>query len=366
MPRHIDAETLRGWLEEKRPVTVLDVRTEADRAEWSIPGSIHVDAYEQLKAGTRSAVSDAGIPANSPVVTVCNLGRMSERAADELSSRGIEAFSLVGGMKAWSLAWNIAGAQLTRAHVIQVRRTGKGCLSYVISSGTEALVLDASLPPEVYLRLAEMRGVHVRYVLETHIHADHLSRSKKLSDVTGAKLLLPRQERVRFPYERVDKGTVISIGGATLETLATPGHTMESCSYLLDGEALFTGDTLFTGAVGRPDLKANVEQARARAAALYDSVCQLFALGPDVVVFPGHTSEPSAFDGVIIAERLRVVADRLGERLASRQAFVEGLIERLPATPPNYERIVEWNEAGELPAGDPTDLEAGANRCAAG
>ena len=116
--------------------------------------------------------------------------------------------------------------------------------------------------------------------------------------------------------------------------------------------------------MGRPDLHANVDEARSRAALLYKSVRQLLALGGEVLVFPGHTSEPSAFDGIPIAERLDVIAERLGTLVESENIFVERILTRIPSTPPNYERIVEFNERGELPDGDLTELEAGANRCA--
>jgi glyoxylase-like metal-dependent hydrolase (beta-lactamase superfamily II)/rhodanese-related sulfurtransferase len=364
MPGHTDAETLREWLEEKRPVTVVDIRSAEDRAQWSIPGSIHVDAYEDLQAGRRSALSAVALPADSPIVTVCNLGKMSERAAEELSARGLNVASLAGGMKSWSLAWNTADLALKNVHVTQVRRTGKGCLSYLISSDKEAIVIDASLPPEVYVNIAARRQVRIRCVLDTHVHADHLSRSRRLAEETGAELVLPAQDRVRFPHTGIGGGAVLEFGDAKVEALATPGHTLESTCYFVDGEALFTGDTLFTGSVGRPDLHASVEESRARAALLYRSLRQLLALGPDVLVLPGHTSEPSAFDGIAITETLRVVADRLGSWVGSQETFVDRVLARIPPTPPNYQRIVELNERGELPAGDPTDLEAGANRCA--
>ena len=361
---HTDTETLRTWLDEKRPVTVVDVRNGEDRAQWAIPGSIHIDAYEALKAGKESSLSTAELPADRPIVTVCNLGKMSERAAEELSARGLNVLSLAGGMKAWSLAWNTAEAPVKKAHVTQVRRTGKGCLSYLIASDAEALVIDASLPLDVYLHLAKRLQARIRYVMDTHIHADHLSRSRSLAETVGAELFLPAQDRVHFSYQRLLNGDVIHIGSAKLEAFATPGHTTESMSYLLDGEALFTGDTLFTGSVGRPDLHADADQARIRAALLYRSIQQLLALGSDLLVFPGHAGAPPGFDGLAVVERLGVVADRLAEWLTSESVFVERVLARIPATPPNYERVVELNERGELPQGDPTDVEAGANRCA--
>ncbi len=366
MPRQIDAESLRVWLEEKKRVTVIDVRSDDDRAQWSIPGSLHINAYESLKAGRRSALSDANLPLGQPIVTVCNAGKMSDRAVAELSGRGFEVLSLAGGMAAWSLAWNTAEVRLSNAHLFQVRRTGKGCLSYVISSGKEALVVDASLPVNVYRSIAEREGLQIRYAIDTHIHADHVSRSFQLAEAVGAELLLPQQNRVRFAYTPIAAHAEIVIGTSKLKAIPTPGHTLDSTSFLLDGEALFTGDTLFTASVGRPDLRADLQQARSRACLLYASVRHLLGLEARVQVFPGHTGIPPAFDGVPISERLDRVTEQLQPWMESEEVFVERILARLPHTPPNYQRIVEINEGGDWPAEDATELEAGANRCAVG
>ena len=362
----IDADTLRGWLEENRPVTVLDIRTDQDRGQWAIPGSIHLNAYEALRVGEAGPLTDVSFPPDRPVVTVCNAGRVSQTAADLLSARGIDARSLAGGMKAWSLAWNTAHVPLMDAsvEVVQVRRTGKGCLSYVVGSVGEAAVIDPSLSPEVYLDLASHHGWRIRYVLDTHIHADHLSRARVLAERTGATLLLPDQQRVAFPFAAVRDGDRITVGRATIAARRTSGHTEESTSFSLNDAVVFTGDTLFTKGVGRPDLHADVAGARQRARALFASLTVLRALGPEVLVLPAHTSEPVAFDRRPIAARMADLDAWLAEWLSSEAAFIERVVSRLPETPPNFSRIVELNEAGELPAGDPTELEAGANRCA--
>jgi glyoxylase-like metal-dependent hydrolase (beta-lactamase superfamily II)/rhodanese-related sulfurtransferase len=364
MPRKIDTETLRKWLEEKQPVTVVDVRTDEDRQEWSIPGSTHINAYDALQAGKQSILSTAELPSDRPIVTVCNLGKMSERAADELSRRGLDALSLAGGMKAWSLSWNTAEVPISNALVTQIRRVGKGCLSYLISSGGEALVIDASLPTDVYRATAERLRVRIKYVLDTHIHADHLSRSKQLAEIVGAELLLPSQGRVRFPHRAVHDGTILELASTKVQAIHSPGHTLESMCYLIEDGALFTGDTLFISSVGRPDLNAGPDQALARASLLYGSLNRLLRLGRNVHVFPGHTSSPPAFDRVAVTERMGVVSERLREWVESEQAFVDRVLSRIPPTPPNFGRIVELNESGDLPAEDPADLEAGANRCA--
>ena len=125
---NIDAGTLRDMLEGGKQVTVVDVRRDADHAEWSIPGSVHVDAYDALNAGDQRAMEGLELPKGAPVVTVCGRGCSSAVAAEQLRRQGHEVFSLEGGMKAWSLAWNAADVPLpgVRAEVVQVRRTGKG------------------------------------------------------------------------------------------------------------------------------------------------------------------------------------------------------------------------------------------------
>ena len=291
MTRHIDTSTLRDWLEQARPVTVLDIRNDEDRGQWAIPGSVHIDVYDALRKGEPGLLQHAILPPDRPVVAVCNAGRMSEKAAEFLTKRGIDVLSLSGGMKAWSMAW-------------------------------------------------------------------------KLAEQSGARLLLPAQERVRFPFSAVADGHEVSVGAATLTAMRTPGHTDESTAYLLDGVALLSGDTLFVNGVGRPDLHAAADGAHGRARVLFHSLSRLRTLPPHVLVLPAHTAVPVPFDGVAIHSRIGDVHEWLSQWLQSEDIFVERVTSRIPATPPNFSTIVELNEAAEDPDGDPADLEAGANRCA--
>src|SRR6266516_6866329 len=270
----IDVETLRRWLEEGRPVTVLDVRPAAERAEWAIPGSLHVDAYDALKAHDQSALVGVAVQGDGTVVTVWADGKTSLIAAEQVAARGVEAMSLEGGMKAWSLAWNTAEVPLpdSSVRVIQVRRTGKGCLSYLIGTGEEAFVIDASLDPHIYLDLARSHGWQITSVFDTHIHADHLSRSRQLAQISGAMLFLPDQQRVSFPFTAMRDGDTLATPHLRLTALRTPGHTPESTCYLLNNAILFTGDTLFPTSIGRPDLHADEQETRVRSSQLYHSL----------------------------------------------------------------------------------------------
>ncbi len=207
---------------------MLDVRPAAEREEWAIPGSVHMDVYDELKKRNPHAL-DAVVPPNDvPVVTVCGAGHVSQIAAEFLQRRGIETYSLAGGMRAWSLAWNTAELALpeSRAQIVQIRRVGKGCLSYMIGSMDQAAVIDAALQPDVYLDLAQRHGWNITAVLDTHIHADHLSRSRLLAECSGATLYLPAQKRVAYPFTALDDGATIQIGTAMLNALKTPGHTL--------------------------------------------------------------------------------------------------------------------------------------------
>jgi glyoxylase-like metal-dependent hydrolase (beta-lactamase superfamily II) len=121
---------------------------------------------------------------------------------------------------------------------------------------------------------------------------------------------------------------------------------------------------LFTNGVGRPDLHADAGSARQRATVLFGSLERLSALGRGIVVLPGHTTGPVAFDGRAVSARMGEVAAWLDEWLESASAFVERILSRLPAPPPNFARIARLNELGAFPAEGSLDLEAGPNRCA--
>ncbi len=362
----IGMDLLREWLDSGRPVTVLDIRPATQREEWSIPGSLHVEAQAAMRPGAPATIAGVPVPPGQPVVAVCAQGKSSQLAARALREQGIEALSLKGGMQAWSLAWNLADVELpgSRARITQVRRTGKGCLSYIVASEGRAVVVDASVGPEVYQRIADERGFKITNVIDTHIHADHLSRSRSLAERCRAELDLPEQDRVSFPFRSLRDNDTLTVGGIEIRALHTPGHTMESMSFLVDRRALLTGDTLFPGAVGRPDLAASAEQAQKRARLLHASLQKISKLAPDIWILPCHTSEPIPFDGEPCGAPLREVLRRVEMLNAEEGTFVEMVLSRIPENPPNHLEIVRLNERGELPEGDPTVLEAGANRCA--
>ena len=364
----VTADELQTALDRDEPVRVLDVRPREQYEAWHVPGSRHIGGYEALKAGREDIYDDLSVPDDAPIITVCGAGKTSRMAARRLRKHGKDAYSLKNGLRGWTFAWNTATAELpdTGATVVQVRRTGKGCLSYLIGSEGEALVVDSALSPEVYEAQAEEHGWSIIGVLDTHIHADHLSRARAVADATGAPLYLPEQERVSFDHTPLCDGDTLDVGTATVEALHTPGHTPESTSYRLGAGALFTGDTLFLEGVGRPDLDAGAEQGRQKARRLYRSLQRLAQLPDDTMILPGHASEPVPFNDEIVAAPLSQVTQQVEALQEPEERFVGRVTENVPPTPPNHETVITANTTGDWPTGDVVDLEAGGNRCAVG
>ncbi|HVI43546.1 MAG TPA: MBL fold metallo-hydrolase [Chitinophaga sp.] len=360
----ISVGTLREWMENQERVFILDVRPAAEREEWQIPGSHHIDAYKRLREGDYTVLDEIVIPEGHKVVTVCAAGRTSVIASNALRQKGIPAYSLEGGMKAWGTAWNVAHRQFNGFEVLQLRRTGKGCLSYIIASAKEAVIIDASLPLEVYQQLVRQYGLSIKYVMETHIHADHLSRSREAAALFQAPLFLPASCKVQFAFNGITADTVFHVGSIKLHTILTPGHTLDSLSFYVEDEIVLTGDTLFTNGVGRPDLKASEEESRQKATLLYQSLGKLLSLPDKVAILPAHTDKPVAFDGVMISVTIGETRKHIPLLQGTEAHFINTLLQKIPPTPANYLSIVEKNLKGEPADDNATDLEAGANRCA--
>ena len=364
LSQEIDTATLSSWLAAGKKVSVLDIRPMHEREEWFIPQSIHFDAYKKIKAKDPTALQELHLDKSIPVVTVCAGGKTSFMAAQMLAEKGYDAYSLSQGMKGWSLAWNIAYQQFDGFEVWQVRRTGKGCLSYIIASANEAIIIDASLPLEVYTQLINQNKLSVKYVIETHIHADHLSRSKEVAEYFHVPLYLPVPNKVQFEFDPIKPDTIFSIGSIFLQSIPTPGHTLESFSFYINNNILITGDTLFTNGVGRPDLKSSTEESRQKAHLLYASLNKLLSLPDSVIVLPAHTNKPVEFDNTLIKTTIGEAKKNIVLLRSSEEEFINSLLQKIPPVPPNFLSIVEKNITGSYEGIDPVDLEAGANRCA--
>src|SRR5882724_3273051 len=178
-----------------------------------------------------------------------------------------------------------------------IKQLYTGCLSeaaYYIESKGEAAIIDPLRDIETYVELAYERNATIKYIFETHFHADFVSGHLDLAKATGAPIVFGPDTETSFPIYKAKDGEIFSLGDAQLEVLHTPGHTLESSCYLVKDEkgnpsAVFTGDTLFVGGVGRPDLSSGNLTETQLASMMYDSLHnKIIPLPNSVIVYPAH------------------------------------------------------------------------------
>ena len=338
---------------------VLDVREPVEFDAWSIPSAVNIP-LGQLEG----RVSE--VPADREVFTVCASGNRSSAAAETLSRSGRKVANLTGGMAGWAQVYDAVTVELDDVRVVQVRRRGKGCLSYVVGAGDSAFVIDPSVDDEVYQRVADEHGWRITRVFDTHLHADHLSGARLLAEATGASLHLNSADTFEFPYEALGDGDVFELpGGVRFQVAAmhTPGHTRGSTVYVVADRVILSGDTLFVESVGRPDL---ADQAEEFAHNLFHSLHEkVLSLPDDAVVLPGHYGP----DVVVRADRpVGATLGELRQNLApltyDEADFVSWACARATARPPNYVKIVRANMGrADAPLDALRQLEIGPNRC---
>lgn len=178
-----------------------------------------------------------------------------------------------------------------------IKQLYTGCLSeaaYYIESSGDAAIIDPLRDIDAYLQLAKERGATIKYIFETHFHADFVSGHLDLSKATGAPIVYGPKTETHFPIHKATDGELFRLGDCTIEVLHTPGHTIESSCYLVreaDGRAttVFTGDTLFVEDVGRPDLSSGNLSKEELAGMLYDSLRnKILPLPDNIVIYPAH------------------------------------------------------------------------------
>jgi glyoxylase-like metal-dependent hydrolase (beta-lactamase superfamily II) len=359
----IDRSTLQEWLAARKPIEILDIRRRADYEDWRIPGALNMDVYDSLHAGDPGSLAEYSPNTDTPIVLACYVGQTSQIAAAYLRARGVQAYSLEDGMLGWSLAWHMASHSLAGLEVVQLRRVGKGCLSYLLVADGQGLIVDASLEPAVFLGLADRMDVKVIGVLDTHIHADHLSRGPWLAASLNAPYYLPENQTATLPHTPLKDGEFIEIGSASLLVRATPGHTLESICLIYADQAVFTGDTLFTASFGRPDLSGDPSQAWTNAQALHRSLLALRSMPGNALAFPAHTEIPVGFEEPVVAAALDAIFARVRLEVEAGD-FAARVTTGLPEPPANHVQIHKMNAAGQMPSFALSQIEAGPNRCA--
>ena len=356
-------------------VFILDARSESDFEEWRIDGeNVEVVNYPyfELLDGIPEDLHGQ-LPDDRRITVLCAKGGSSELVADHLETAGYDVDHLEHGMKGWARIYEYQELDVdVDATVAQYRRPSSGCLAYLVVSDGEAAVIDPLRAfTDEYQQDARALGAELTYVLDTHIHADHISGLRDLAAETDATAVLPaaavdRGVEYDQPYETVRDGDRLTVGDVEIAVIETPGHTSGMTTYQV-GDVLFTGDGLFTESVARPDLE-DPEAARAAARTLYDSLQERVLSRPDdTVVAPAHFSDAAtpSDDGTYTAPLGDLVA-RMDALRMDRQSFVEFIVADMPPQPANYEDIIATNLGQQAPDDQEAfELELGPNNCAA-
>jgi glyoxylase-like metal-dependent hydrolase (beta-lactamase superfamily II) len=346
---------------------VFDLRNSDEFKGWRIEGRTAVETLnipQEEFVGEEERYLDR-FPRDRPIVTFCAHGDAAKYAAEQLRERGFDASALEGGMDGWSEYYEDHPVPAAPA-AHQVYRVAKGCIAHLVHSGGSAIVIDAPRHTKALLDLAARLNVRILHVLDTHLHADHISGGRELARLAGATYHVHPMDvqGAAYAYEPLRDGSRIPFGASVVEVLHSPGHTPGSTSFLVDGRLLFTGDIIMKEGIGRPDLGG---MADAWAADLYTTLFARYArLADDTVVLPSHAT------GIAEQDAGGVVKLALGSarrdidlfRLKDRSAFVDRVRLSLLENPARYQDIRKVNLA--VLAADEAkqkELEIGKNLC---
>jgi glyoxylase-like metal-dependent hydrolase (beta-lactamase superfamily II)/rhodanese-related sulfurtransferase len=354
-------------LDRGEPLLLVDVRNQEEYESWKLEArrpieTVHVPYFDFIE--------DAE-------VVLCAKGGSSEMVVEMLGEAGLRARNVSGGMIAYGIYLEAASlplpaADAARFSLFQVNRRGKGCLSYVIVAGDEAVVVDPSRHAPWYESFVAERGARIVRVLDTHVHADHVSGGPDLSRRLGVPYFVCAGEgfELRQPVTPLVDGQEIRLGGEggvsiEVRVIRTPGHTPGSTSFLVDGRHLLTGDTLFVSSVGRPDLGGHVvEWGRDLFFSLRDRLADLPA---ETRVLPAHYAglgEISA-DGLVWGQlgELRATVPEL--QITTPDDFVRAVRGAVKDPPAAYAEIIRVNLGAPATEEQICEWELGKNQCAA-
>jgi len=374
----VEPDTLKARIDAGEDVTLLDARMQSDYEEWRIDSenveSINAPYFHFLDEEIPEDIL-ADIPDDREVTVLCAKGGASEYVAGTLAERGYDVDHLEEGMNGWaSIYETVEVTDYDGAGTLyQYQRPSSGCLGYFLVSDGEAAIVDPLRAfTDRYLADADEHDVDLRYAIDTHVHADHISGVRALDD-EGVEGVIPEAAVDRGVTYADDlttaaDGDTFEVGDATIETVFTPGHTTGMTSYLIDDSLLATGDGLFIESVARPDLEEGDEGAPDAARLLYESLQErVLTLPDDTLIGGAHFSDAAvpADDGTYTAP-IGDLREQMDALTMDEDDFVDLILSDMPPRPANYEDIIATN-LGQNAVDDEEafTLELGPNNCAA-
>jgi glyoxylase-like metal-dependent hydrolase (beta-lactamase superfamily II)/rhodanese-related sulfurtransferase len=382
MPKLLDQLTvddLADAIDAGADLTVIDTRPPESYEAWHVPGAVNVPYHPVDGLGEGVEWEDVeSIVKSAPVAVICGKGLSSTSFGFELSGRGHDVSVVKGGMEDWSKLYDVVEVETDGdLFVAQVQRRAKGCLGYVVGDRREreALVVDATRQHHEFELVAADAGMVISGVLDTHVHADHLSGGRELAERRSVPYFLSEaaaERDVAYDYEPLADGETLSVVAVAFKMLAAPGHTTDLTNLVVDDRYLLSADALFVESVGRTELELGEGGAERGAAMLYETLHERYApLSDDIVVLPGHVSVDAdgrfgvGRPGELVAATLGKLRAELDLFELDEPSFVERVTARGTEKPPNYRMIIDANRGLlDLRGDEATEAELGPNNCA--
>ncbi|MFC6768460.1 MBL fold metallo-hydrolase [Natrinema soli] len=393
----ISPERLAELQDENADFALVDTRPEDSYESWHIAGALHFPFGPEEELDGRLEDLQAVVGDADRVITVCAKGLSSGNLATRLESATDEydVAAVDGGMKGWSGVYDRVEMDVDDGlTIVQIQRRAKGCLGYVVGCAEtgEALVVDPTADTDEYAVAAEEAGLTVIGVIDTHVHADHISGGRDLADDLEVPYYLGERasERdVEREYTPLERNEVLAVGEREIKAVSAPGHTSEMINLLVDDDALLTADTLHVDSTGRTELEfgesealrdsedasgeaASEDEGERGARLLYETLHRTILAEPEsLVVLPGHVTVTAdgEFEHGAPGEPIRTTirAARTGIDLLDLEedAFIERMADA-GEKPSNYEEIIEYNRgAADMSPEERVELELGPNNCSA-
>lgn len=313
---------------------------------------------------------------DKPLYVVCDQGGTSEIFSRNLLELGYNSYNIQGGMQNWYNYYDYKTVLETEdLSIYQISRVSRGDLSWVIISNKEATIIDPLRHIDKYINFIDQKGATIKFVLDTHVHADHISGGPAISNSLNVPYYFHPYDAIhpidmlpgKVKYSYLKDGDIFNLGTAKIRVIHVPGHTLGNLVFLVNEKYLFTGDTIFIVSVARPDLGGKGETwAPLQAESLY----KLTQLDDNIIVLPAHFSKPTEANSQgLYIEKLGILKEK-NEALnliltKGKQEFVKYMLSSLPVFPPQYVDIKRVNVGLlEIDEEKAQELETGKNICA--
>jgi len=376
----LTVEDLAAAIDAGDDLTIVDTRQPESFEAWHVPGAVNVPYHPIDGLGEDLDWDDVDeIAGGSRVAVICARGLSSTSFGFELSDRGHDDVAVVkGGMEDWSKLYDVVEVDTDGGlFLAQVQRRAKGCLGYVVGDrdAGEAIAVDATRQDHEFELVAADAGLTITGVVDTHVHADHISGGRTLAERLSVPYYLSAaatERDVAYEYEPLADGGTVTVGDVDVDIIAAPGHTTEQMNLVVGEQYLLSADALFVESVGRTELEFGEGGAAHGAELLYETLHETYApLSDDVVVLPGHISVDAdghfgvGHPGELVAATLGELREGLELFRLEKSAFVDRVTDRTTEKPPNYETVIDVNRGRrDLDEDEATEVELGPNNCA--